>query len=219
MAQGGSVGMRLVGLREASFVLNEFPKRMRRKYMRVAMNAGGGVLKKAAVANVPSGANRLLKQSIAVKVKGTRKEEWYAAVGPKRGMKLARKHWSQGGASRVLNRKATDMLASIPGQKEQYINPARYAHLVERGTRQHVVSARGRTLAGFVKGKRKQQIFGRRVQVKAKAQPFLATASVTAGPAALKAASEKLRWGVAKIREELAAAALRANANTAGASQ
>jgi HK97 gp10 family phage protein len=179
--------LKLTGVKECLAKLQGVTDAIKRKYLRIAMNAAGGQLKRAAVSRVPQ-RTKLLKQSMAVKVTQKKNGEWYVVVGAKRGMKRAIKT-TRTGKIRALSKKATSNLNFTPGGGgKQYADPARYIHLAEKGTRSHYVSVKNkRALAsGGV-------IYGRRVVVRAKPSRFLAAAAQSEGPSAVEKATAKLK--------------------------
>jgi hypothetical protein len=185
-----TLNVKLEGVNECLAALRNLPLNVQRKHMRVAMNAAGGVLKTGAVSRVPQ-RTKLLKQSMSVKVTQKRSGEWYTVVGAKRGMKRALRLTSKG-TTKALGKRATSNLKFTPGGGGQrYYDPARTAHLAEKGTRSHVVSVKNkRVLAG------NGGIWGRRVTIKARGSRFLETTANTSGTAALAKATTKLREAV-----------------------
>lgn len=179
--------IKVEGAKEAIASLKNASDAIKRKYMRIAMNASGGQLKNAAVSRAPV-RTRLLRQALAVKVTQARSGEWYVVVGAKRGMRRAVKV-TRKGTTRALSKRATSNLRFTPGAGDRkYVDPARYIHLAEKGSRAHYVSVRNRRALS-----NGSNIFGRRVVVQAKPSRFLAAASQTAGPAALQKAISKLK--------------------------
>jgi hypothetical protein len=83
-----TLSIKLTGVKECLAALTKANDAIKRKYLRIAMNAAGGQLKNAAVSRVPQ-RTKLLKQSLGVKVTQKKNGEWYVVVGAKRGMKRA----------------------------------------------------------------------------------------------------------------------------------
>lgn len=154
--------MRVVGVESTINALRTLPRKMRFKHMRIALNAGGGVLRDAAKAKVRhvSGA---LKASLKVKVKipeashnpAHRQKPAYIVVGPGR---RSQKFFKPGPgwrndtkATKTYKRVYKDNIGlgvnSLQAVREgirftRLIHhgvkvrfPARYAHLVEKGTK------------------------------------------------------------------------------------
>lgn len=185
-----SLSVKLVGLNECIGALRNLPLSIQRKHMRIAMNAAGGMLKNAAVSRVPQ-RTRLLKQSLAVKVQQKKSGEWFAVVGAKKGMKRAVRT-TKAGATKALSKRATSNLKFTPGGgSRQYIDPARYLHLVEKGTKSHVVSVKNkRVLAG------NGGIWGRKAVIRARGANFMAVTAASTGQAAATKAVNKLREAI-----------------------
>lgn len=154
------------GLRDAVRALDYFPRTLRNKWLRIALNAAGGVLLRATRPHIPQ-ASGLLAKSLGVKVKIPRGAYGYALVGARR--RMGRAVATIGGKTRALTaRKTTKHLAA--GGKARFRNPTRYLHLVENDHKK-----RG---GGTVAGK----------------HPL--AQGMAAFPAARAAAVEKLRQGV-----------------------
>lgn len=184
----------LTGVKEAMAAFENVPPRVAQRHLRIALNAAGGILKKAAEGQVPS-ATGLLKKSLGVKVKipdasfniKHHGKPAYVVIGPRRGFVRASVNKS-GVASLLSDRKALKRV--LGGGKVNTRNPARYAHLVHGGTQSHVVAVRNaRVLSNGA------MTFGRRVTIKAKPNRFLDRAASQAGPAATTKMLTKLREG------------------------
>lgn len=183
-------GVRLDGVKECVAALKHLPNAVQRKHMRIAMNAAGGLLKTAAISRVPQ-RTKLLKQAMGVKVTQRKNGEWYLVVGSNRGMKRAVRI-TRKGTTKSLSKKATSNLKFTPGAGgTKHVDPARYLHLAEKGTRSHFVSVKNKQVLAGNGG-----IWGRRVAIKAKASRFMAAASQSAGPAAAAKAINKLREAI-----------------------
>jgi hypothetical protein len=112
--------------------LKKLPNGTRRKSVRIAMNAGMGVFKRAAERFVPRETG-LLKKSLGVKVKipTNKNKPAYGIVGPRRGFKRAVGRLRRGSSLRTVGKKTViNML--LGGETVVYRNPSRYAHLAER---------------------------------------------------------------------------------------
>lgn len=187
-----SLNVKIVGVQGAIAALRDVPRGLQRKHMRIALSKGGGILKAAAQPFVPVESG-LLKRSLAVKVGPPGRPARYAEIGPKRRAgKIIRRN-SRGmfktsaagtkkflGEVRVqrdLGARGSDIRrgalhitrASFSGST--YRNPARYAHLVEKGF--HHKSGRS-----------------------VRPRSFLSTAVRMSGPAAQQAVVQKLREGL-----------------------
>lgn len=179
--------LKLEGVKETLSALTKASDAIKRKYMRVAMNAGGGIIKNAVLPRVPQ-RTKLLKQAIGVKVTQKKNGEWFLVVGAKRGMKRAVKV-TRSGNVRALSKKATSNLKFTPGgASRKMVDPARYLHLANKGTKAHYVTAVNKKVlaSGGV-------IFGRRVTVRARAQRFMEAAAQIAGPNAVAKTVSKLK--------------------------
>lgn len=184
------LNVRMTGVPECIAALKHLPDSVQRKHLRIAMNAAGGQLKNAAVSRVPKRTG-LLKQALGVKVTQKRDGNWYTVVGAKRGMSRAIRT-TRKGTTRAMSKRATANLAFTPGGGSQKrVNPARYLHLAEAGTRSHFVTVKNRRVLSGNGG-----IWGRKVAIRAKPSRFLAAAAQTTGPAAVDKAVSKLREAI-----------------------
>lgn len=199
--------IKLHGVQDALRAFDELPRRVRFKHLRIALNAGGGLIRDRAKAIVRRDSG-LLSKSLGVKVsipdasfnKAHHGKPAYAVIGPKRKsgrmMRVNRKGKLQGfGAAQkelVAERKRLAKDGKLSPLKRElvakkavlkkhadaiYRNPSRYAHLVEKGHG----------------GPRP-----------AKAYPFLSTAVAQTKGAVIAKVSEKLAAG---IQQEAAALA------------
>lgn len=163
--------LRVGGVDECLRAFADLPRTIQNRHMRIAMNAGAGVIRDAAVANAPKETG-LLKRSLKIKVKvpnasynaAHHGRPAYAVIGPQRRVVGVKTYTKSGKA-----RKGIRKLLLKPGQKlaTTLRRPSRYAHLVERGTKRGV-----------------------------KATHFLARAVASAGPAAQAKVIAKLREGL-----------------------
>jgi hypothetical protein len=175
-----SISMKVAGLEKCLHNLAELPKRTETKLMRIALSAGGGIVKQTVISLAPS---KHLKKHQIVKVKRKRSGEWFAAIGTKRGKTVILKNKGKiGRTTRTQTKK---------------FNISRIAHLLEGGTKKHEVRAKSkRTLAAPVGGV--WQAFGRRVMVGSKATNYMRRAAAISGPAAQAKTVSKLNEGITK---------------------
>jgi hypothetical protein len=194
----------VTGVRETLHALEELPKRVGHKHLRIAMNAGGGILKRSAESHVPTETG-LLRKSLGVKVKipdasfnaKHHGKPAYAVIGPRRNFVRASITGKQGKPQLLTDRKALKRV--LGGGKVKTRNPARYAHLVHGGTKSHAVNAvRARVLSNGT------QTFGRRVVVSAKPNRFLERAVQSAGSPAKAKVFSKLQEGILSEARQLA---------------
>lgn len=165
--------LKLHGVKETLHALGEMPRRLRFRHLRIALNAGGGVLKRSAQGYAPKETG-LLKRSMVVKVKipdasynaKHHGKPAYVVVGPKRGMRVPVAR-NRKGALRAITEKRATTLRDKGMAVNQYRSPSRYAHLVHGGTR------------------------------KAKANPYLTRAVHTSGQTAQDAVVRKLKSAIA----------------------
>lgn len=156
--------IKIFGVPEALRAFDELPRRVRFKHLRIALNAGGGIIKTRA-SQLARRETGLLSKSIGVKVKipdasfnsAHHGKPAYAVIGPKRKsgrmMRLTQalrlKGYSIAQRSLVASRKELAGFGIHPLAREKtavkvtlakfrnavYRNPTRYAHLVEKGTK------------------------------------------------------------------------------------
>lgn len=198
--------VKLDGLPEALQGLSGFSKAIQKHHTRVAVSAGGGVLKSGAQRRVTKDSGTL-KKNLIVHVKGNKKgTAVYARIGARRGVKVAVQDTGKGlravasfTARKGKPTKATGekRLAKLQatGANIHYRSPSRIAHLVEKGTKRHlVVATKKRRLA------RTGRFFGTSVEVSAKPKPFLEPTARADGPAAVVKAKQKVKEGIEKER-------------------
>jgi hypothetical protein len=178
-----SLSMKVVGIERCIRNLAELPRRIQNKHMRIALNAGGGVIKQTVVSLAPS---KHLKRHQIVKVKQKRTGEWFAAIGTKRGKTI------------IIKRKGLIVRKRRPSESLTQVkkfNISRIAHLLDKGTRRHEVTTNTkRTLATPIDGI--WQAFGRRVFVSAKPTYYMERSAAIAGPPAQAKAVAKLNQGI-----------------------
>lgn len=131
-----SLSVQIHGVPQAIAAMQHLTPAVRIRWMRQAMNAAGGVIKRQVVANAPVRTG-LLKKSIRVKVgipQASRNPKLhdkpgYALVGPGRGLQTI---VSKRGKYSLITQKKT-AAARLAGKKFSNISPSRYAHLAEAG--------------------------------------------------------------------------------------
>ena len=114
-------GYEIRGLKELQKTLAMLPKGVATRAYRAALSAGARIIAKAAKSKVKKGKTGLLKKSIGMKYirpRGNRAP--VSIIGPRRGFK---------GEPKVVTDRKTGQ------QKTITPDPARYGHLVEKGTR------------------------------------------------------------------------------------
>jgi hypothetical protein len=191
-----TIRMELKGVPQALAALSELPRRVGFRHLRIALNAGGGILKQSAMSHAPSKTG-LLRKSIGVKVKipdasfnvKHHGKAAYIVIGPRRGFVRAS----------INNAGAAKWLSVLGGGRVNTRNPARYAHLVHGGTKLHQVSVkRARVLSDGL------NTFGRRAMVRAKPNQFLQRAVASSGAAAQAKIISKLHEGIMSEARQLA---------------
>jgi len=196
----------VTGLPEALTALDQFGKGVRKTQTRNAVSAGAGVLKDAAsrLANKESG---LLRKNMRVRVIIPRNESGvYAKIGARRKVKVAVRVDAKSGATKLLTGKRL-AAASAAGQAKVFRSPSRIIHLVEKGTKAHVVAAKNKKVLA-----RAGTVFGTKATVRAKPSLFLSKAARSSGPAATTKAIAKVREGVEiERRKAVAKAVVRGN--------
>jgi HK97 gp10 family phage protein len=188
--------LRVGGVQDTINAFRDLPRAIRNRHMRIAMNAGAGVIRDAAVANAPKETG-LLKKSLKIKVRvpdasfNTRHHgrPAYAVIGPARnvvGLTQTSKAGLKLTTVKRLQRKG------FRGNLVQRRRPSRYAHLVEKGTRPHGIRAKNVGLLSSGTA-----IFGSSVKHPGtKAQSFLSRAVQSSGEAAKQKVIQKLKDGI-----------------------
>lgn len=127
------------GIPEATAKLDRFGKGVKRKHLRIAVSAGGGVLKPEVIRRAPRDTGTLAKHQI-VKAKVTKDGEGaYALVGAKRGIRVV----ARGSKTVATFRTKKDGTVSVAGEKRlkkeqakggklRTLVPSRYSHLAEK---------------------------------------------------------------------------------------
>lgn len=130
--------VQVFGVQEALATFAQLPVTMHNRGMRIAMNAGGGVLRDAMVANSPED-TRLHKRSLKVKVRvpnASRNRAHhgrpaYAVIGAARrfvGVRTFRKSGKVGKAKIVRLKQGQTLATTVK-------RASRYSHMLERRTR------------------------------------------------------------------------------------
>lgn len=166
---------RISNLSSAIAALAQFPDAIRRKWLRIAMNAGGGLLRRR-LADQVSRKTGLLRASLGVKVNfiKSRPGEWHATVGARR--KFRRSH------PQVV------VGLGIQVSKRGKIRAA---------TRAQIRKAKA---SAFGQGA-KQRVASRYAHLSEKKNPAFSRVSVTAGPEALHVSLGKILQGVETERQ------------------
>ena len=163
--------LRVGGVQDTINAFRDLPRTIRGRHMKIALNAGGGVLRDAAVAFAPKETG-LLKRSLKVKViapdlshnPAHHGKPAKAFVGPSRDVvgfyrrsksgrlvgigaanrlfRETRREVESGGGNRTQSRRAARRFTIDTFQQAHFRSPARYAHLVERGTKRGVKAHR-----------------------------------------------------------------------------
>ena len=141
------IGTRILGVKQTILTFTELPQTVQNTGMRKGLNAAGGVIRDAAVANTPR-ASGLLRRSLKVKVRipnasyntAHHGRPAYAVIGPARRVAgvvhLTSKGFrtttaplglAEGGGLRALGKRKITVAVRR--------KPSRYAHLVEKGTK------------------------------------------------------------------------------------
>lgn len=189
MANKASITVELVGVKEAVKSLNGFSKAIRYRVTRDAVNKGAGILRDGVRRNVPT-ETKLLKNNLVVRTFVPKNDSGvYCKIGARRKIKKA-VYVTAKGKTRTMGGKRT-AAAMEAGQKLVYRSPSRYLHLVEHGTKNHFVTAKN---AAFLSDGR--NVFGMRVEVRAKPRQPLQFTARSLGKSASAAT-------VAKIKKEV----------------
>lgn len=137
--------VKVFGVSDCVAAFSDLPRTVQNRHMRIALNAAGGVIRDAAVANLPRETG-LLRKSVKVKVRvpnaSHNQKHWgrpaYAVIGPARRV--------VGLATTVLGKTRAGIKRAIKAQtgagSVRIRRPSRYAHLIERGTKPHVIRAK-----------------------------------------------------------------------------
>lgn len=198
--------VKVFGVKECIEAFADLPRTIRSRHMRIGLNAAGGIIRTAAVANAPRGASGLLRKSLKVKVKvpeaSYNQKHWgrpaYAVVGPSRNVAGIQTFHKTGGRGRIKalrvkrQNKVDTFTKSGMGVATNILRPARYAHLVEKGTKAHSITAK--SASALASG---GTVFGRTVRHPGtKGQRFLARSVASSGESAKQAMLRKLKDGI-----------------------
>lgn len=100
---------------------------IRNRCLRIALNAGASPVKQAVIASAPKDLGNLSKATAIRTRHYKNRDSWVAVVGASSRYKKAK---------RTANNKIKKKIDKSTGKKTtQYIRPAYYQHLVDRGTR------------------------------------------------------------------------------------
>jgi len=124
--------MSLSGDKRLMDALYSLPAQVRRKCVAKAMNAGGGILKRAIETNAQKHyvTGTLAKSIVVKRVKPKRPGSFLVIVGPK-NVRRAFRRTNKGKLRGVSDKKIDQVKAE--GTQVFFRNPAKYAHLVEFG--------------------------------------------------------------------------------------
>lgn len=192
-----SLRLHVTGIQDCLDAFRDLPRKVRGRYMKQAMDAGGGVIRDAAVANIPSETG-LAKKSLRVKT--TVPDLSYnlahhgrpavTRVGPSWGV-VGLTQTSKAGLKLTSQKKLAKR--GFRGNLVQRRRPARYFHLIEKGTKAHRITAKNvRVLSSGT------TIFGRSVKHPGTTGQFPLTKAVrSSGAAAQQKIIRKLHDGIA----------------------
>lgn len=168
---------KLTGGRRVQALLAKIPRRVRTRTLRIALSAGGGVIKRATQARAPRETG-LLRRSMRVKpVKVSFGKGTVAyRVMPKSDKRMIDR--TKTGKLRVVGKKRAAE-AQAAGGRRRYRNPSQYAHLVEQG---HKLRRKGRTYG------------------KVSASHFMRKSFRASKRQAMRAIITKIRQGIAQLR-------------------
>jgi hypothetical protein len=125
-----------------------------------------------------------------------------AIVGARKRFKRAVRFTKKGKIIGIGKQKAAALEAG--GVKLRFQSPSRYAHLVEKGTKAHVVRAKNAKVLA-----RSGTIFGKQVTVSARPKPFLEPTVRSRGPAAIAKHNKKMADGIEQERKKALAKSVR----------
>lgn len=204
-----------IGLKEAIQGIVGFSISVRRKVIRTAVSKGASILRAEAARRAPESSGTLRK-NLGIKVALSKDEtRCRAFIGGKRGIKTQVSIKASGGTKVLATfTKRKDKTIKVSGVKRlakaiasgattTMRQPSRYLHLVEGGTRRHLVAAKAKKVLSSA-----GRIFGKAVLVGAKPNPFLARTVRSHGRIATVAAIGRLKSG---IEDERAKANAKAN--------
>lgn len=192
-----TLAIKVFGVQDCLEAFKDLPRTVRNKHMKIALNAAGGVIRDSMAGFAPKETGLLRK---SLKVKATvpdashnplhHGKPAYAVVGPARRVASA-VTTSGKGSLRTVGRNAA-FIAAFKGKTVTRRRPSRYSHLVERGTRAHVIRAKNAALLS--NGRR---VFGRSVNHPGtKAKNFMLQAVQASGASAQNKMLAKLYQGI-----------------------
>jgi HK97 gp10 family phage protein len=205
-----TLAIKVFGIKEALETFGDLPRSIQNKHMRIGLSAGAGIIRDAAVANVPKSSGLLAKSmKVRVKVpdasfnKAHHGRPAYAVIGPARRVE-GRVGIVRGRVKTITTRQA--IKRSFGGGGFTIRRPSRYAHLVERGTTPHIITAKNaRVLAS------NGNVFGRMVGHPGSAgKKFLSSAVRSSGAQAQRRVIDKLQQGITEWSAQRAAKAYHA---------
>lgn len=216
-----TLAIKVHGVQDTLAAFGEIPRAVGNMNMRVAMNAGAGIIRDEAVANIKSRSG-LLAKSMKIRVKvpdasfntAHHGRPAYAVIGPSRNVAGIQTYRKTGrlGKIKALRVKRKGRIESIVGRSlfgsrvaTNLIRPSRYAHLVEKGTKAHKISAKSARVLAM------GELFRRTVQHPGtSAKRFMSRAVQSAGPQAQTKIIDKLRQGLGEWAARRAVRALAA---------
>lgn len=196
---GGKMSLRIhvTGVQDTINAFRDLPRTIRNKHMRVALNAGAGVIRDATVANIPSESG-LAKKSIKIKVRvpdasfNTKHHgrPAYAVIGPARGV-VGRVARIKGRVKTITTRQA--IKRSFGGGGFTTRRPSRYFHILEKGSKPHGIKVKDKRVLSSG-----EVVFGAVVKHPGtKPQAPLGKAVRSSGAAAQQKVLRKLHDGIA----------------------
>lgn len=138
--------IQVLGVRETVATFQELPRSIRNRHMRIAMNAGAGIVRDAAVARAPRETGLLGRaQKIKVKIPDAsfnaahHGRPAYAVIGTSRRVVSAIGRTAKGKVRRISDKRATKIV--LGGGRVAFRKPSRYAHLAGKSGKQWLVQA------------------------------------------------------------------------------
>lgn len=126
--------LQVLGINDLKGALLDLPRGLRNRHMRIALNAGAGVIRDAAVARAPRETGLLGRaQKIKVKIPDAsfnaahHGRPAYAVIGTSRRVVSAIGRTAKGKVRRISDRRATKIV--LGGGRVMARRPSRYAHL------------------------------------------------------------------------------------------
>ena len=133
------MSFRVTNMAQSLQAMSYFPETIRRKWLRIALNASGGLLRRRLVDRLPRKSG-LLRSSIGVKVNflKSRPGEWHTTVGARRRFRRSQPQIVPGLGLQVSKRgrvraatksQLRQAKASMFGQKKEAVFASRYVHV------------------------------------------------------------------------------------------